>query len=170
MSMYNIAGGVARQQDRSRRSQVVVPQPRCPVHGKSRRCCRPMWCRSKKAIVLCAHEKPLVQAPEPSAGLSEAAQRKSPDGQTHDYERHGTTTRVAALEVATGKVLTTHSKRRRRVELLDFVDRVTVSFPNRQLPVILDKVSTQAQGMRNCSMGASQRETPLHADERFLAR
>src|SRR5206468_9935791 len=56
--------------------------------------------------------------------------------------QHGTTTLFAALEVATGKILATHSKRRRRVEFLDFMDRVTAAFPNRQLHVILDNLST----------------------------
>lgn len=42
-------------------------------------------------------------------------------GQSHDYKRHGTTTLFAALEVATGKIIATHSKRRRRVEFLDFM-------------------------------------------------
>jgi len=40
-------------------------------------------------------------------------------GQSHDYKRHGTTTLFSALEVATGKIIATHSKRRRRVELVN---------------------------------------------------
>ena len=72
-----------------------------------------------------------------SAGLSEAAQRQVPDRAKPRLQRHGTTTLFAALEVATGKILATHSKRRRRVEFLDFMDRVTAAFPNRQLHVIL---------------------------------
>jgi hypothetical protein len=63
-------------------------------------------------------------------------------GQSHDYRPHGTTTLFAALDVATGKILATHSKRRRRVEFLNFMDRVTAAFPNRQLHVILDNLST----------------------------
>ena len=63
-------------------------------------------------------------------------------GQSHDYKRHGTTTLFAALEVATGKIIATHSKRRRRVEFLDFMDSVTSAFPDRQLHVILDNLNT----------------------------
>jgi hypothetical protein len=33
---------------------------------------------------------------------------------SHDYKRHGTTTLFAALEVATGKVVGRHYRRRRR--------------------------------------------------------
>jgi hypothetical protein len=39
----------------------------------------------------------------------------------------------AALEVATGKIIATHSIRRRRVEFLDFMNSVTAAFPNRKL-------------------------------------
>ncbi len=63
-------------------------------------------------------------------------------GQSHDYKRHGTTTLFAALEVATGKIIATHSKRRRRVEFLDFMDSVTSAFPDRQLHVVLDNLNT----------------------------
>jgi hypothetical protein len=37
-------------------------------------------------------------------------------GHSHDYRRHGTTTLFAALEVATGRIIAAHSKRRRHVE------------------------------------------------------
>ena len=63
-------------------------------------------------------------------------------GQSHDYKRHGTTTLFAALEVATGKVLAAHSKRRRRVEFLGFMNSVVATFPNRELHVILDNLNT----------------------------
>jgi transposase len=46
------------------------------------------------------------------------------------------------LEVATGKIIATHSKRRRRVEFLDFMNSVTAVFPNQKLHVILDNLNT----------------------------
>ena len=79
---------------------------------------------------------------ERAQGYLKLPNGRSLTGQSHDYKRHGTTTLFAALEVATGKILATHSKRRRRVEFLDFMDRVTAAFPNRQLHVILDNLST----------------------------
>jgi hypothetical protein len=63
-------------------------------------------------------------------------------GQSHDYKRHGTTTLFAALEVATGKIIAAHSKRRRRVEFLGFMKRVVAAFPDRELHVILDNLNT----------------------------
>jgi hypothetical protein len=44
-------------------------------------------------------------------------------GQSHNSKRHGTTTLFAALEVATRKIIATHSKRCRRVEFLDHEQR-----------------------------------------------
>jgi hypothetical protein len=38
--------------------------------------------------------------------------------------RHGTSTLFAALEVATGKVITAHKRRRRRIEFLDFMNEI----------------------------------------------
>jgi transposase len=96
----------------------------------------------KKAIVLCVDEKPSIQALERAQGYLKLPNGRALTGQSHDYKRHGTTTLFAALEVATGKILATHSKRRRRVEFLDFMNRVAASFPNRQLHVILDNLST----------------------------
>ena len=40
-------------------------------------------------------------------------------GQSHDYKRHGTTTLFAALEVASGRIVAEHSKRRRRNAVID---------------------------------------------------
>lgn len=80
----------------------------------------------RKAIVLCVDEKPSIQALERAQGYLKLPNGRSLTGQSHDYKRHGTTTLFAALEVATGKILATHSKRRRRVEFLSFMDRVTV--------------------------------------------
>jgi transposase len=48
----------------------------------------------------------------------------------------------AALDVATGKILTAHSKRRRRVEFLYFMNSVAAAFPDRPLHVILDNLNT----------------------------
>ena len=96
----------------------------------------------EKAIVLCVDEKPSIQALERAQGYLKLPNGRALTGQSHDYKRHGTTTLFAALEVATGKIITTHSKRRRRVEFLDFMDSVTSAFPDRQLHVILDNLNT----------------------------
>jgi len=95
-----------------------------------------------KAIVLCVDEKPSIQALERAQGYLKLPNGRALTGQSHDYKRHGTTTLFVALEVATGKIIATHSKRRRRVEFLDFMNSVTAAFPDRQLHVILDNLNT----------------------------
>ena len=69
-------------------------------------------------------------------------------GQSHDYKRHGTTTLFAALEVATGRIIAAHSKRRRRVEFLGFMDCLVDAFPDRELHVILDNLNTHKKNER----------------------
>src|ERR1700676_3098032 len=86
--------------------------------------------------------KPSIQALERAQGYLKLPNGRALTGQSHDYKRHGTTTLFAALEVATGKIIATHSKRRRRVEFLDFMNSVTAAFPDRQLHVILDNLNT----------------------------
>src|ERR1700730_12622585 len=95
-----------------------------------------------KAIVLCVDEKPSIQALERAQGYLKLPNGRALTGQSHDYKRHGTTTLFAALEVATGRIIAAHSKRRRRVEFLDFMNSVTAAFPKRQLHVILDNLNT----------------------------
>jgi transposase len=68
----------------------------------------------EKAIVLCVDEKPSIQALERAQGYLKLPNGRALTGQSHDYKRYGTTTLFAALEVATGKVIAAHSKRRRR--------------------------------------------------------
>jgi transposase len=95
-----------------------------------------------KAIVLCVDEKPSIQALERAQGYLKLPNGRALTGQSHDYKRHGTTTLFAALEVATGKIIATQSKRRRRVEFLDFMNSLTAAFPGRKLHVILDNLNT----------------------------
>src|SRR3974390_2255773 len=90
-----------------------------------------------KAIVLCVDEKPSIQALERAQGYLKLPNGRALTGQSHDYKRHGTTTLFAALEVATGKIIATHSKRRRRVEFLGFMKRVVAAFPDPALHAIL---------------------------------
>ena len=95
-----------------------------------------------KAIVLCIDEKPSIQALERVQGYLKLPNGRALTGQSHDYKRHGTTTLFAALDVATGKIMATHSKRRRRVEFLGFMNSVVAAFPDRELHVIVDNLNT----------------------------
>jgi transposase len=63
-------------------------------------------------------------------------------GQSHDYKRNWTTTLFAALEVVTGQVTGRHYKRRRRLEFLDFMNRMVKQYQDKEIHVILDNLST----------------------------
>ena len=101
-----------------------------------------------KAIVLCVDEKPSIQALERAQGYLKLPNGRALTGQSHDYKRHGTTTLFAALEVATGKIIAAHSKRRRRVEFLGFMNSLVAAFPDRELHVILDNLNTHKKNER----------------------
>src|SRR5712672_4141052 len=97
---------------------------------------------------LCVDEKPSIQALERAQGYLKLPNGRALTGQSHDYKRHGTTTLFAALEVATGKIIAAHSKRRRRVEFLGFMNSVVAAFPDRDLHVVLDNLNTHKKNER----------------------
>jgi len=78
----------------------------------------------QNALVLAVDEKPSIQALERKQGYLKLANGRALTGQSHDYKRRGTTTLFAAFDVATGKVTGRHYKRRRRIEFLDFMNRI----------------------------------------------
>jgi transposase len=92
--------------------------------------------------VLAVDEKPSIQALERRQGYLKLANGRALTGQSHDYKRHGTTTLFAAFDIATGKVSGRHYSRRRRVEFLDFMNRLLTQHPDREIHVILDNLST----------------------------
>jgi transposase len=94
------------------------------------------------ALVLCVDEKPHIQALERAQGYLKIPNGAALKGFSHEYKRHGTSTLFAALETATGQVITGHYQRRRRVEFLDFLNRIVDAYPEKELHVILDNLST----------------------------
>jgi transposase len=96
----------------------------------------------ENAIVISVDEKPSIQALERRQGYLKLPSGRALTGQSHDYKRHGTTTLFAALNVATGKVSGRQYKRRRRIEFLDFMNRIVTEHPGRELHVILDNLNT----------------------------
>ena len=96
----------------------------------------------ENAIVISVDEKPSIQALERRQGYLKMSNGRALTGQSHDYKRHGTTTLFAALNVATGKVTGRQYTRRRRIEFLDFMNRIVAEHPGRELHVILDNLNT----------------------------
>jgi len=84
----------------------------------------------EKAMVLCVDEKSQCQALERTQpvlpiGLGYV------EGITHDYVRHGTLTLFAALDVATGKVISKCTKRHRHQEFLSFLKQIEKNVPSK---------------------------------------
>lgn len=96
----------------------------------------------ENAVVLAVDEKPHIQALERAQGWLRLPDGKAVSGFNHEYTRHGTSTLFAALDVATGLVKTGHYSRRRRREFLDFMNEVLGAYPDQQIHVILDNLST----------------------------
>ncbi len=95
-----------------------------------------------RALVLCVDEKSQIQAlnrTQPGLPLSfgKTATR------THDYQRHGTTSLFAALDVATGKVIGCLQRRHRSAEFLRFLHVIDATVPSDQeVHLIMDNYGT----------------------------
>lgn len=95
-----------------------------------------------KALVLCVDEKSQIQAldrTQPLLPLSFGV----PARRTHDYERHGTTTLFAALDIATGKVIGELHRRHRAKEFLQFLRTIEANVPPElEVHLVLDNYGT----------------------------
>ena len=95
-----------------------------------------------KAVVLGVDEKSQIQAldrtqPMLPMGLGYV------EGVTHDYTRHGTTTLFAALDIASGKVISKCKRRHRHQEYLSFLKHVDENVPpNLDVHVVVDNYAT----------------------------
>jgi transposase len=94
------------------------------------------------AVVFCVDEKSQIQALDRTSPVLPLLPG-TPERRTHDYVRHGTTNLYAALDMASGKVITALTERHRAEEFQRFLNLI-----NRQVPdglnvhVIADNSST----------------------------
>ena len=95
----------------------------------------------KRAIVLSVDEKTQIQALDRTAPMLPLKPGQV-ERHTHDYERHGTTQLFAALEVATGKVTTQTRARHTGADFLAFLREIERTYPQGELHVVLDNVSS----------------------------
>jgi transposase len=96
----------------------------------------------ERALVLSVDEKTQIQALDRTAPMLPLRPGQV-ERHTHDYERHGTTSLFAALDVATGQVIGACHRRHRAVEFRAFLDRIETAVPpDLEVHVILDNVST----------------------------
>ena len=94
------------------------------------------------AMVLCVDEKSQIQAldrtqPVLPMGLGYV------EGITHDYVRHGTTTLFAALDIASGRVLTRCTPMHRHQEFLQFLKQIEQNVPvHFDIHLVVDNYAT----------------------------
>ncbi len=94
------------------------------------------------ALVLCVDEKTQVQALDRTQPLLPMRPGQV-ERRTHDYERHGTTSLFAALDVKSGKVIGECHRRHRATEFRTFLDLIDRNVPaGLDIHLILDNYST----------------------------
>jgi len=95
-----------------------------------------------KALVFSVDEKSQIQALDRTQPIL-PLRPGLPERQTHDYERHGTTTLFAALNVLDGTVIGHCQPRHRHQEFLRFLDRLEAAVdPRYHVHIILDNYGT----------------------------
>ena len=95
-----------------------------------------------KAMVLCVDDQTQIQGLESNYPLLPKGLGYV-KGVTHDYIRHDTTTRIAALDVATGEVITQCKPRHRHQEFLGFLRQIEKSVPgDLDMHLIVDNYCT----------------------------
>jgi len=94
------------------------------------------------AAVYCVDEKTCVQALERTQPLL-PLQPAQLERRTNDYTRHGSLDLFAALDVATGKIVTRARQRHRSVEFVQFLTTIDETVPDSlSVHVVLDNLST----------------------------
>jgi transposase len=94
------------------------------------------------ALVLCVDEKSQVQALDRTQPIF-PLRPGLPEQRTHDYERHGTTSLFAALDIATGRVIGQCYRRHRHQEFLKFLEVIESKVPpDLEVHLVMDNYGT----------------------------
>ena len=97
----------------------------------------------ERAVVLAVDEKSQIQALDRTAPTLPMLPG-TPQRATHDYQRNGTTSLYAALEIQTGEVTGACYPKHTHHEFLAFLNRLVKAYPRRPLHVVLDNSSTHS--------------------------
>jgi transposase len=96
----------------------------------------------ERAVVLCVDEKSQIQALDRTAPILPMLPG-TPQRATHDYQRHGTSSLYAALDITTGKVIGQLHARHRAVEFKKFLNTIDREVPDHlAVHLVLDNAST----------------------------
>ncbi len=131
-----------------------------------------------KAVVLCVDEKSQIQALERTQPMLPMGFGYI-EGVTHDYQRHGTTTLFAALNVLDGAVIAQCKPRHRHQEFLAFLRHIEANVPaGLDVHLVVDNYATHKHRKVRAWLASGQRWhihfTPTYASwlnqvERFFA-
>jgi len=96
----------------------------------------------ERAVVLCVDEKSQIQALDRTAPTLPMLPG-TPERATHDYERNGTSSLYAALNVQSGEVIGSLHQRHRAVEFLKFLKTIDANVPEHLgVHLVLDNASS----------------------------
>jgi transposase len=96
----------------------------------------------ERAVVLCVDEKSQIQALDRTAPILPMLPGV-PQRATHDYKRSGTSSLYAALDIASGQVISSLHARHRAVEFKKFLQTIDSEVPEHlDVHVVLDNAST----------------------------
>ena len=122
------------------------------------------------AIVLCVDEKSQVQALDRTQPIL-PLRPGLPEQRTSDYERHGTTSLFAALDIATGEVIGKCHRRHRHQEFLRFMQVVDSKLPADagEIHLVLDNYGThKTPAVVRWFSRHPRYQLHLHPDQRLL--
>src|SRR5262249_1970465 len=95
-----------------------------------------------RALVFCVDEKSQIQALDRTAPIL-PWRHGLPERQTHDYQRHRTTTLFPAFNILNGKVIGSCLPRHRGKEFIKFLNQVEKQVPpDLDVHIVLDNYST----------------------------
>jgi transposase len=96
----------------------------------------------ERAVVLCVDEKSQIQALDRTAPTLPMLPG-TPERATHDYERNGTSSLYAALNVGSGEVISSLHQRHRAIEFLKFLKTIDATVPDHlAVHLVLDNASS----------------------------
>ena len=96
----------------------------------------------ERAVVLCVDEKSQIQALDRTAPILPMLPGV-PERATHDYKRSGTSSLYAALDIATGQVISSLHSRHRAIEFKKFLQTLDREVPPQlEVHLVLDNAST----------------------------
>src|ERR1700704_427258 len=93
----------------------------------------------ERAVVMCVDEKSQIQALDRTTPILPG----TPQRATHDYERHGTSSLYAALNLQSGEVIGSLHQRHRAIEFLKFLKTIDGNVPaHLDVHLVLDNASS----------------------------